>query len=95
MRFALAALLFMYVGRRIGRALSRNFLYQAPIVISLVVAVAWGVGTGIAMSGLIGWLRPNVLAEMDTRVCSRCLCVDSELRPYRGVNDPGERTPAS
>ncbi len=44
MKFALAALLFMYVGRRFGWALSKNFLYHAPMLISFLVAVGWGVG---------------------------------------------------
>lgn len=63
MRFALAALLFMYVGRRVGWALSRNFLYHAPIVVSFLMGAGWGVGVGIGMSGLIGWLQPNVLLK--------------------------------
>ena len=63
MKFALAALVFMYVGRKLGWALSKGFLYRAPVAISLVVAVAWGTGVGIVMSGLIGWLQPNVVSK--------------------------------
>lgn len=63
MWFALAALTFMYVGRSLGWTVSKVFLYPAPIVLSLLGAVAWGIAVGIGMSGLIGWLHPNAVVK--------------------------------
>lgn len=60
MWFALAALVFMYVGRRIGWVFSRGVLYRAPIPLSILGTLIWGVLVGFAMSRLIGALHPNV-----------------------------------
>jgi hypothetical protein len=61
MKFALAAVVFMYLGRRFGWGLSKAVLYTFPLVFALVVAIGWGIGIGFAMSGMIGWLQPGVI----------------------------------
>jgi len=59
MWFAFAAVVFMVVGRKLGWLLSRAFLYPAPIALSLVGTVVWGVLVGFSISTLIGWLHPG------------------------------------
>jgi hypothetical protein len=63
MWFAFAAVAFMVVGRYLGWGVSRAFLYPAPIPLSLVGAVAWGVVVGVGMSSLIGWLHPGSILK--------------------------------
>jgi uncharacterized membrane protein AbrB (regulator of aidB expression) len=59
MWFALASLAFMLLGRKLGWAVSRAILYPAPIVVSALVSVLWGILVGIGVSWLIGWQQPN------------------------------------
>jgi hypothetical protein len=59
MWFALAALVFMVVGRKLGWLFSKAFFYPAPTFLSFRGAILWGVSVGIAVSGLIGWLHPG------------------------------------
>ena len=61
MWFVFAAFAFMMVGRKIGWAVSKGFLYTAPTVVSFVGAVVWGIAVGWCMSGLIRWQHPNVI----------------------------------
>jgi len=59
--FAIIALVYMVVGRQFGWGLSKRFLYTAPIVLSFIGTVVWGIVVGWSMSGLIGWLHPNIV----------------------------------
>jgi hypothetical protein len=61
--FIFAALVFMMIGRKIGWGLSKAFLYTAPVVLSFIGMVIWGIGVGWCMSGLIGWLHPNAVVK--------------------------------
>lgn len=63
MRFAFAALVFMYFGRRFGWFLSKSILYRAPTVIMLMGVTAWGVIVGWCMGSLIHWQHPNVVSR--------------------------------
>jgi hypothetical protein len=59
--FFFASLVFMVVGRKLGWTLSKAILYPAPAVVSFIGMVIWGIVVGYGMSGLIGWLHPNVI----------------------------------
>ena len=59
--FVFVSFVFMMVGRKLGWGLSKAILYTAPVVLSFIGMVIWGVGVGWSMSGLIGWLHPNVI----------------------------------
>ena len=61
--FFFAALVFMMIGRRIGWGFSKALLYPAPVVLSFIGVVIWGIGVGWSMSGLIGWLHPNAVVK--------------------------------
>jgi len=62
MLLILVALVFMYVGRKIGWALSR-FLYLTPVALSLLGAVLWGVGIAASVSYLVSALHPNLIVK--------------------------------
>ena len=59
MWFVFAAFVFMLIGRKVGWALSKGLFYPAPIPVSLIGVVLWGIGVGWCMSRLIGWQHPN------------------------------------
>lgn len=61
MRFTIAVLVFLYVGRKLGWLFSRAVLYLAPIVVTVLGTL--GAFVGIAMSGLIGWLHPGMVIK--------------------------------
>jgi len=63
MWFALAAIGFMFLGRQLGWGVSRALLYPAPIPLSVVGAVVWGIVVGVGMSSLIGWLHPGTILK--------------------------------
>jgi len=63
MWFVFAAFLFMFIGRKVGWALSKGLFYPAPIPVSLIGLVLWGVGVGWCMSCLIGWQHPNAVLK--------------------------------
>lgn len=53
----------MYLGRKLGWALSRRVLYRAPTVFAVIAAVAWGGGVAGSMFGLIDWQQPGALLK--------------------------------
>jgi hypothetical protein len=63
MWFVFSAFVFMFIGRYVGWALSRGVFYPAPIAVSLIGMVLWGIGVGWCMSGLIGWQHPNAVLK--------------------------------
>ena len=63
MWFAFAAIVLMTVGRKLGWLVSKVFLYPAPIALSLVGTVVWGVLVGFSISALIGWLHPGSILK--------------------------------
>lgn len=63
MWFIFAAFVFMMVGRKVGWTLSRGVFYPAPMIVSLIGVVFWGIAVGWSMSGLIGWQHPNALLK--------------------------------
>lgn len=61
--FFFLAILFLYLGRKIGWALSRGFFYPAQAVLSLAGLLVWGVLVGFAISALIAWQHPGAFAK--------------------------------
>jgi len=53
MAFFFMALVFMYVGRKIGWTLSKAVLYTSSPVTSGVVSAVWGTCVALAMFSLI------------------------------------------
>lgn len=62
--FVVLAFIFMYIGRKIGWALSRSILYPAHAGISALVCVGWGVAVGYGVHALISWQHPNIIVKV-------------------------------
>jgi hypothetical protein len=61
MAFFLTAIVFMYVGRKIGWLYSRAALYPTPLAPCAVLCVIWGLAVAGSMYGLISWLQPGTI----------------------------------
>jgi hypothetical protein len=59
MAFFFIAFGFMFVGRKLGWALSRAVLYSAPIAVSILLCVLWGAAIAATIRGLINLLNPG------------------------------------
>lgn len=59
MRFTVATLIFMYVGRKLGWALSKRVLYTAGTGLVVVACVLWAVAVALIIHGLISEERPH------------------------------------
>ncbi|MCX6343943.1 MAG: hypothetical protein NT018_02570 [Armatimonadetes bacterium] len=64
MTFFLATLAFMFLGRKLGWALSRNILYTAPIILTVALALSWGIGVGLVIHRLIICQEPNLILRL-------------------------------
>jgi hypothetical protein len=64
MVFFIVALLFMYLGRKIGWALSRRILYPASPIAAGLVSAVWGIGVAFLMFVLIRWQNPNIVLKI-------------------------------
>jgi hypothetical protein len=62
--FAVMALVFMYIGRKIGWVLSRAILYPAHVGVSALLCIGWGIGVAYAMHALIAWQQPNIIVKI-------------------------------
>ena len=61
MAFFFIALVFMYIGRKLGWALSRRVLYTAPLGGCILLCVVWGAAIAAALRGLIDWQQPGAV----------------------------------
>jgi hypothetical protein len=61
MLFVLIALLFMYVGRKLGWMLSRAVLYSAPTGVVVSLSIGWGVLVAFAIRELLNWQQPGLV----------------------------------
>lgn len=61
MIFFFAAVVFMYIGRKVGWGLSKRVLVRAHIPSTFVFAIAWGAFVAGLMYALIQWQSPNVV----------------------------------
>lgn len=64
MAFFFQAIVVMYVGRKVGWALSRAVLYPAPLVVSGVASAIWGVAVAFVMFSLIQSHSPNLVLKI-------------------------------
>jgi hypothetical protein len=64
MVFFFIALVFMYVGRKIGWTLSKSVLYTASPVSAGIVSAIWGIGVALSMFCLIRWQTPNIVLKI-------------------------------
>jgi len=64
MIFAAAAMVGMYVGRKLGWWLSRSVLYTAPTWFAALVCVAWGSAVAAGVSALIAWRDPGLVLRV-------------------------------
>ena len=62
--FIVLALVFMYIGRKIGWALSRSLLYPAHAGITALFCVGWGVAVAYGIHALIAWQHPNIIVKV-------------------------------
>ena len=63
MWFVLAAIVFMFVGRKLGWWLSRVFFYQSNFVFAVIGVALWGVVVAIGVSWLIEWQHPGTILK--------------------------------
>lgn len=63
LRFIFASLLFMFVGRKSGWALSRALLYTAPTYFTVGLCLLWGLVVACAIRGLIIWFVPGAFVR--------------------------------
>ena len=63
MQFFFVALIFMYLGRKIGWLISRAILYRSPTIIAILVCIAWGLAIALVIQELIRLLQPVLLLK--------------------------------
>src|SRR5437867_2993291 len=64
MLFFFLAIAGMYVGRRLGWALSKNVLYDAQVVLAIIVCTLWGALVAFALYALIQWQHPGLILKI-------------------------------
>lgn len=62
--FVVLSLVFMYIGRRIGWAVSKNVLYLSRIPLIITLCLLWGVAVAYAIHALIVWQHPNIILKI-------------------------------
>jgi hypothetical protein len=64
MIFVLIAIAGMYVGRKIGWAVSKAILYTAPTGVAVITCLFWGTAVAFGIHALIRWQQPNVVLKI-------------------------------
>ena len=64
MLFFFVALVGMYVGRRLGWYLSKNWLYTVHVGIAAIVCVFWGILVAYSVNLLINWQEPGLILKI-------------------------------
>jgi hypothetical protein len=64
MVFFFIAIIFMYIGRKLGWSLSRAVLYTSSPVTSGIISAIWGVGVAFLIFSLIRWQHPNIILKI-------------------------------
>src|SRR3989442_8671983 len=62
--YSFLSLVFMYLGRRLGWALSKNVLYPLPEPTSGLISIIWGGLIALAVRLLIEWQHPHVALKI-------------------------------
>jgi len=64
MIFFFIALVLMYIGRKMGWALSRSLLYTASTVVALMACLVWGALIAFVIYSLIQWQHPGLILKI-------------------------------
>lgn len=64
MVFFFIAIIFMYIGRKIGWAISKGALYTTSTGTAIVACVIWGCAVALSIFGLIRWQEPNIILKI-------------------------------
>jgi len=59
MLFIIYSIIFLYIGRRLGWKLSKQFLYTSKF--SLLLCLLWGALIAIIVRILINWQNPHII----------------------------------
>lgn len=62
--FVLTALVMPFVGRKIGWWLSKRFLYLAPLSLTVIACLLWGVAIACFLRYFINWLHPGIILKV-------------------------------
>ena len=62
--FFILSIVVMYVGRRLGWALSKRILYTASTFTTGLISAIWGIGVALLMFSLIRWQTPNIVLKI-------------------------------
>ena len=64
MRFTLAALVFLFIGRKIGWILSKKVLYTSGKGLTVVACILWGISVAFCIRCLINAEHPHWILKM-------------------------------
>ena len=64
MAFFFLTLVFMYIGRKLGWALSKLVLYLAPTGVAILGCAVWGGAVALGVRALICWQHPGILLTL-------------------------------
>jgi len=64
MIFFVIALVLMYIGRKLGWALSKNLLYTASTGVALIACLVWGIVVAFVIYSLIQWQHPGLILKI-------------------------------
>jgi hypothetical protein len=64
MLFFIIAFVGMYIGRKIGWALSRGILYFSSTPTAVTICVVWGVLVAFGVHVLNEWQHPNIILKI-------------------------------
>ncbi len=64
MIYLFASLLLMYLGRKVGWAISKKVLYPAHAAIVLPLCVGWGAIVALLILALIRWQEPHIMLKI-------------------------------
>ena len=64
MIFIIIVLIGAVLFRKLGWALSRNFLYTANSVIVAITCIFWGIFVAFILHSLIRWQNPNIFIKL-------------------------------
>lgn len=62
--FASFMIITMLLGRKLGWALSKNFLYTSHIALAVLACFVWGLMVAGAIDTIIAWQRPNIFLKI-------------------------------
>jgi hypothetical protein len=64
MVFFLIALFALYVGRKIGWALSKRLLYTTHVGVAAILCTFWGALIAYSLNTLIAWQHPGLILKV-------------------------------